>query len=274
LATDFLNVCYTAENVDLIHYIGSNQYALPVFMESYAARKVCLLDGQGNGMLYLDHTFPVERAVELVTSGATRFNGETCTSVNGVLVEQDIYEEVREALVEAFHKLCVGEPTAPETEIGPLFSREQAESLARAVHAGHLRLLCGGSAEGAYFTPAVVEGVATDDALVRQGLFGPALWIRPVREHELFDWLRANQFPLSDAILSTRTELIRRFAFQSRAARICVNEDPSVESMFEPWGGYPPSGNNPVSIWIAKYRQTFQLDGHPNDIILAGTQKN
>jgi len=31
--------------------------------------------------------------------------------------------------------------------------------------------------------------------------------------------------------------------------------------MFEPWGGYPPSGLNPVSIWIDKYRQAFQLDG-------------
>jgi len=36
-----------------------------------------------------------------------------------------------------------------------------------------------------------------------------------------------------------------------------------VESMFEPWGGYPPSGLNPVSNWIEKYRQTYQIDGRP-----------
>jgi len=262
LATDFLDACYTAEQVDVIHYIGSNQFALPVLMDAYAARKLCLLDGQGNGMLYLDETFPIEHAVDIVTCGATRFNGETCTSVNGVLIQQEIYEPVRDALVDVFGALRVGDPTFPETEIGPMFSREQAAGLARALRAGsHMRLLCGGSAEGAYLAPAIVEGVVRDDLVVRQGLFGPALWIQPVRDGELFDWLRANQFPLGDAILSTRPELVRAFAAQSRAARICVNEDPSVESMFEPWGGYPPSGLNPVSIWIDKYRQAFQLDG-------------
>ena len=40
--------------------------------------------------------------------------------------------------------------------------------------------------------------------------------------------------------------------------------------MFEPWGGYPPSGLNPVSIWIDKYRQAYQLDGRLRDIRLAG----
>jgi acyl-CoA reductase-like NAD-dependent aldehyde dehydrogenase len=200
--------------------------------------------------------------VDLITCGATRFNGETCTSVNGVLIQEEIYEPVRDALVDVFRELRVGDPTFPETEIGPMFSREQAEGLARGLRAGsHLRLLCGGSTEGAYLAPAIVEGVARDDMMVRQGLFGPALWIRPVRDAEIFDWLRANQFPLGDAILSTRADLVRAFATQSRAARICVNDDPSVESMFEPWGGYPPSGLNPVSIWIDKYRQAFQLDG-------------
>ena len=37
--------------------------------------------------------------------------------------------------------------------------------------------------------------------------------------------------------------------------------------MFEPWGGYPPGGLNPVSIWIDKYRQTLMMDGKLKDIM-------
>ena len=262
LAKDFLSACHASDEVELIHYIGSNQYALSVFVESFAAKKMCLLDGQGNGMLYVDRGFPVEEAVRLIVSGATRYNGETCTSVNGVLVNERDYPAVRDGLVEAFGRLRVGDPNAPDTEIGPLFSRPQTEELVAALRGNDShRVLCGGTAFGAYLAPAVVEGVRPDDRLVREGVFGPAVWIQPVREEELPRWLRANTFPLSDTILTERREQVSAFALNSRAARICVNVDPAVESMFEPWGGYPPSGLNPVSIWIDKYRRAYQLDG-------------
>lgn len=268
LAKDFLDACCEAEPVDLIHYIGSNEYAPSVLNQAFSAGKMCLLDGQGNGWLYLDHTFPIEDAVRLITAGATRFNGETCTSVNGVLIENSIYDTVKEAVIESFTRLVVGHPLQSGVDVGPLFSHKQAAYLRSAItETKTLRTLCGGEVEGAFFTPAVVEGVQRHDSIVREGLFGPIIWMHRVREDELVDWLKANRFPLSDTILTTNNKLVRKFARNSRAARICVNEDPSVESMFEPWGGYPPSGVNPVSVWVDKYRQTFQVDGRLRDIM-------
>jgi acyl-CoA reductase-like NAD-dependent aldehyde dehydrogenase len=261
LAQDFLEACCQSEHIDLIHYIGSNRYAMSVLNDALAATKHCLLDGQGNGVLYVDASFPLDDAVRLITTGATRFNGLTCTSVNGVLVEAGMHAQLRDALVASFGALEVGEPHDARTQIGPLFSAEHAAGLARDLRAGpSSRLRCGGMASGAYFRPAVVEGVSPTDPLVREGVFGPALWIQPVREDEVFAWLRSNLFPLSDTVLSTRSDVIETFTLNSKAARICVNEDPSVESMFEPWGGYL----NPVSNWIDKYRQSYQIDGRPS----------
>ena len=134
------------------------------------------------------------------------------------------------------------------------------------------RVLTGGGATGAYFRPALVEGIRLEGPIVREGLFGPAVWIQPVRGSEWPRWIRSNRFPLSDTVLSTRTDVIREFARASRAPRICVNADPSVESMFEPWGGYPPGSLNPVSPWVEKYRQSFQLDGHLEEIASAAAR--
>lgn len=267
LASDFLEACYASEHVDLIHYIGSNRYALEVFRRAFAAGKTCLIDGQGNGLLYVDEGFPCEEAVALITEAATRYNGETCTSVNGVLVEESQFEAVRDALTGRFGKLRAGSPFIVETDVGPLFSEEQAADLRLTLEGAGARVLCGGAVEGAFFTPAVVAEVDPTDPLVREGFLGPAVWVHPVRLDALWDWLRANRFPLSDTILSRRREVIRAFATNSKAARICVNEDPSIESMFEPWGGYPPSGHNPVTVWTRKYRQAYQLDGRLRDII-------
>jgi aldehyde dehydrogenase (NAD+)/aldehyde dehydrogenase len=262
LASEFLTACYQSDQVDLVHYVGSNRHAMQVLSDTMSAGKICLLDGQGNGVLYVDESFSVAEAVELITSGATRFNGLTCTSVNGALIAERAYPALRDALVAAFGRLVVGDPREPGTQIGPLFNAEHATGLIGDLRPeSSARVLCGGLSRGAYFTPAVVEGVELGDALSRQGFFGPALWIHPVAPGQVHAWLRANQFPLSDTVLSTRPDVIEAFALQSRAARVCVNEDPSVESMFEPWGGYPPSGLNPVSTWIDKYRQTYQIDG-------------
>lgn len=275
LAADFIDVCCASEHVDVIHYIGSNQYALPVFRQAFAAGKTCLLDGQGNGLLYLDNTFPIPEAVRIITAGATRYNGETCTSINGALIHESVYDSVRDALVEAFERLRVGHPRDPKSQIGPLFSELQARALRDTLdETPGGRLLCGGDVRGAYFTPAILEGVEPRDQIARAGLFGPALWVRRVREEDVCRWLRGNQFPLSDTVLSMRRGTIRQIATSARAARICINEDPSIESMFEPWGGYPPSGLNPVSVWTEKYRQAFQLDGTLRDIVAAGSDSD
>lgn len=263
-ASDFLDACYASPCVDLIHYIGSNQYALSVLVDTFEAGKMCLLDGQGNGWLLLDETFDLEVAVPIIIAGATRFNGEICTSVNGVLATPAVYPRLRERLVEAFHKLQVGHPLREGVQVGPLFSHKQAVELRRALV--QAEILCGGEVDGAYFRPAVIAGVGPEDPLVRDGFFGPAVWIAEVPEQDFTAWLHQNRYPLSDTILSRNQDLIRQVARSSRAARICVNEDPSIESMFEPWGGYPPAGINPVSPWINKYRRSFQMDGQLREI--------
>jgi acyl-CoA reductase-like NAD-dependent aldehyde dehydrogenase len=181
-----------------------------------------------------------------------------------------MFRHLQTSLVECFEALTVGDPFAANTRVGPLFSEQQAQGLCRLLSEEHMRLLVGGTARGAYFRPAVVTGVRPEDPIVQEGLFGPAVWMEPVRWKDLPRWLRANRFPLSDTVLTSRPDVIREFARASRAPRVCVNADPSVESMFEPWGGYPPGSLNPVSPWVAKYRQSYQLDGPLKEIASAG----
>ena len=268
LAKDFLEVCYLSDEVDLIHYIGSSRYAPAILARAFAVGKRCLIDGQGNGLLYVDDTFSIEEAIRIITTAGTRFNGETCTLVNGILVKDTIYQDIKEGLVDSFQRLRVGHPLEPDIQIGPLFSEQQAVELARTIRETPMaKILCGNQTDGAYFSPAVVEGVSFYDSIVCNGLFGPAIWIAPVAtENTVWRWLRANRFPLSDSLLSTDENLIQAFIRNSRALRICINVDQSIESMFEPWGAYPPGGLNEVSDWIEKYRRAFIIDGNPDNV--------
>lgn len=274
LASEFVDESCAAGAIDLIHYIGSNRYAIPVLTQSFNAGKTCLLDGQGNGLLYVDDQFPIQEAAEIITAGATRYNGETCTSINGVVAHPTIYAPLRDALVDSFRSLRLGHPLEAGVHIGPLFSEKQVAALEETLGNGRggSRLLCGGRRQGAYFAPAIVEKPAPDDPLATEGLYGPAIWIVPGDERAATAWFRNNRFPLSDTVLSHRASVVKELAAASRAARICLNADPSIESMFEPWGGYPPSGLNPVSIWTEKYRQAYQLDGRLKDVLAVASE--
>src|SRR5258708_5131504 len=118
--------------------------AATVLPQPCAAGRRCLLDGEGNGMLYIDETYPLETATRLITDAATRFNGETCTSVNGVLVEESLYPRLRHALLESFAALRLGDPFHPDTRAGPLFSPGQAGSLRAPLHSEGARRIAGG----------------------------------------------------------------------------------------------------------------------------------
>lgn len=262
LATDFLKACYESPSVDLIHYIGSNRYVSSVLNDSFNSGKTCLLDGQGNGLVYVDRSFPVDIAMKIITQGAVRYNGETCTSINGVLCHPDIYKSLRERLCDSLAALSLGHPMEAKTDVGPLFNSSQATHIEGLVRSGGGRFITGGKIEGAYIRPGLVEGVETGQALVSEGFMGPVVWLARVKFTESDYWLKSNKYPLSDTILSTDSNQIKSFVSRSKSPRVCINVDPSLESMFEPWGGYPPSGLNPVSIWTQKYRQTFQIDGH------------
>lgn len=272
LAVDFLKACYKSPSVDLIHYIGSNRYVPSILIDAFNAGKASLLDGQGNGLVYVDRSFPVDKAIKIITAGAVRYNGETCTSINGVLCHPDLYIRLRNGLSESFGALSVGHPMEAGTDVGPLFSEIQADHIGNLVRSSGGAFLSGGEIKGAYITPGLIEGVDRGKALVTEGFMGPVVWLHRSRFKESVQWFNANKYPLSETILSMDPDQIKTFVGRSKSARVCINVDPSIESMFEPWGGYPPSGLNPVSIWTQKYLQTFQIDGHERFIKKLGVR--
>ena len=264
-AKDFLDSVLAAPHAELIHYIGSDRFASTVLAQAFQHGKKALVDGEGNGMLAVADDFPLESAANLICDGVTRFNGQTCTSINGVMIALHRLVALQDALVERFSALQLGDPRTDGVSIGPLFSRSQADlMLQRCRDSTSASLVYGGHVEGSLITPTIMVNPKCRDTMVREGFFGPLLWLAGVSEADWHTWLMANRFALSDTLLSHDERLQVRFVQQSRAGRICFNQDPSIESMFEPWGGYAPAASNPVSHWVHKYTYPVQLDDEPS----------
>ncbi|MDX1452158.1 MAG: aldehyde dehydrogenase family protein [Oleiphilaceae bacterium] len=268
-AADFLDVCMARPEIEMIHYIGSDRFALEILRQAHLHGKHALIDGEGNGILLVADDFDIADAASLITKAATRYNGQTCTSVNGVLVTPARQVKLLEAMAAQMKQLEPGDPREVSTQLGPLFSAQQATvMLERAKASNSARIVCGGETDKSYMQATLVADPAPDDVMVHQGFFGPVCWMAAAPVKQWSDWLQRNRFALSDTLLSHDDGLREWMIRHSRAGRLCFNEDPSIESMFEPWGGYAPAAHNPVSQWLNKYQFAVQVDA---DVVIQQT---
>lgn len=245
----------------LIHYMGSSRYAPEIHSDAFQKGNWAIIDGEGNTWVWVDRDADIPTVVEILTSGATRYNGQTCTSINGAMIHPAIYAEVRDALMDKWQQLRAGNPVTDETvNSGPLLDELQSQWIERRIEESGGKVLCGGQREGSLLQPTLVEKPGHRSALVSDGVFGCALWIAPGDQDVFVQWWPRNRFPLCAGVLSPSVDLTWWLTRLPNLARLTINSDPTVEHIFEPWGGYPESGLNPVGTWKEKYQRVVAID--------------
>lgn len=245
----------------LIHYMGSSRYAPDIHSDAFQHGNWAIIDGEGNTWIWVDQDADIETAAEILTGGAIRYNGETCTSINGAMIHPAIYNQVRDCLVKKWKQLRAGNPIADEAvHAGPLLDELQGEWIERRIQESGGKVLCGGKREGNLLQPTLVEKPDPGSALISDGIFGCALWIAPGDQDIFVQWWPHNRFPLCAGVLSPSVDLSWWLVRLPNLARLTVNSDPTIEHIFEPWGGYPESGLNPVGTWKEKYQRVVAID--------------
>ena len=191
----------------------------------------------------------VALAVKTCVQGRLYNNGETCVSAKRFVVTKAVYEDFVGAFVEQMQAITMGDPTADETQLGPLASKEQFETLSAQVTrsiAGGASLLCGGvphKALGYYFPPTVLANCQPGTPAYDDELFGPvASIIEASDDADAMRLANDSRYGLGGAIFTTDVEKGFRLArdhFDTGMVRINQfgTADPSM-----PFGGVKQSG--------------------------------
>jgi len=121
--------------------------------------------------------------VQSLRMGSFANSGQVCAARTRILVPRSRYEEVVSAIGEMASSLCVGDPSDPATEIGPLVSERQRDTvlahIRSAVEEG-ARLVSGGGSppdlpSGFYVQPTVFADVSNEMKIARDEIFGPVI---------------------------------------------------------------------------------------------------
>lgn len=175
-------------------------------------------------------------------------NGQSCIAAKRFVVHEAVYEEFERGFVAGMKALRVGDPTAADTELGPLATeairQELSAQVRSALEAGGQVLTGGGPLErpGFFFEPTVIAGLPWNAEVGQQELFGPvALLYKVASREEAITLANATPFGLAASCWTADAEERRAFSEQLQCGAVFFNA-PVVSDPRLPFGGVKQSG--------------------------------
>src|SRR4051794_40046111 len=146
------------ERIKLLSFTGSAVVGWQLKRE--AGKKRVLLELGGNAAVIVHNDADVEHAVSRCTSGAFTYAGQSCISVQRILVHADIFDPFCAKMVEAAGSLRVGDPSDEATDVGPMIRAsdvQRVEQWIKEAVTGGAKLLCGGSSKASLIAPTLLS---------------------------------------------------------------------------------------------------------------------
>jgi acyl-CoA reductase-like NAD-dependent aldehyde dehydrogenase len=234
----------TDERIKLLSFTGSPTVGWA--LKNQAGKKRVVLELGGNAACVVDETADLSDAVARMLLGAFYQSGQSCISVQRILLHESIYKPVRDMLVEGARKLRCGNPLFEDTDIGPLITESDAKRLEswiqEAIAAGG-RVLCGGKREGAMLSPTLLENVPPQLPVCAEEAFGPvAVLSRFTNFEQALRDVNASRYGLQAGLFTRDLPRAMRAWDELEVGAVVINDIPSWRVDHMPYGGVKDSG--------------------------------
>ncbi len=206
------------------------------------------LGGKSPNIIFDDAN--LDQAVKGVVSGIFAASGQSCQAGSRVLVQENIHDELVRRLIDFVGTAKLGDPTQPDTQIGPIATRPQFEKILGYIQIAHdegARCVLGGKARGdlgagQFIEPTIFTGVDNRMRIAQEEVFGPVLCIIPFKDEA--DAVRIGNDILYGLAGAVWTRSLHRALYVTerlKAGTVWVNNYRAT-SFTTPFGGYKRSG--------------------------------
>ncbi|MDR5856891.1 aldehyde dehydrogenase family protein [Caballeronia sp. LZ062] len=256
--------------IDKITFTGSPSVGRGILQGAAGNFKRVTLElgGKSANVIFADAN--IDSAVRAAASGIFFNAGQVCSAGSRVLAQRAVYDEVVERLSLRAQTIKLGDPSARETNMGPLISAKQMKTVLDYVDIGKgegASLVTGGrrAGERGYFVePTVFANVQHEMRISQEEIFGPVASVIPFDDEA--DALRianGTAYSLAAGVWSADIGRVHRMAAELKAGTVWVNTYGYTDVRL-PWGGSGDSGfgrehgdvaienfTEPKAVWVS-----------------------
>jgi acyl-CoA reductase-like NAD-dependent aldehyde dehydrogenase len=244
LSNEDAGLLVTDDRIKLISFTGSVPVGWDI--KRRAGKKKVVLELGGNAAVIVHSDADLAYAAERCVTGGFAYAGQTCISVQRILVEHSVYGRFTDLLVEGVKQLKMGDPLDESTDVGPLIRESDAirtiNWIEDAVRAG-ARLLCGGGRKNLVVEPTVLTGTKPDMKVNSQEVFGPVVTVEPYNDFD--DALRKvnnSAYGMQAGVFTRDAKLLFQAYEELEVGGVIAGDVPSFRVDHMPYGGVKDSG--------------------------------
>jgi acyl-CoA reductase-like NAD-dependent aldehyde dehydrogenase len=227
-----------------ISFTGSSEIGW--YLKGLDPKKHVTLELGGNAGVIVHSDADLDLAAQRIAFGGYYQAGQSCISVQRVVVASEVYDDFAARLTKQVEQLKVGDPMDPTVDVGPVIQRKEVDRIREwveeAVSQG-AEVLTGGTGDGPFFQPTLISHVTPEMKVCREEVFGPVVTISP---YQTFDdalaMVNDSKFGLQAGVF---TNDINR-AFEAHrtidVGGVIVNDVSAFRADQMPYGGSKDSG--------------------------------
>jgi len=245
------NALSTHPDIDMMSFTGSTRAGVLVARAAADTVKRVAQELGGKSANIILEGAPLKEAIASGVHSMFHNSGQSCNAPSRMLVPASVYEEAVAIAATEAGNTRPGDPTDPESDIGPVISEQQYNKIQSLIRKGEeegATIAAGGPGKpagletGYYVKPTVFRDVDNDMTIAREEIFGPVLCMIPYHDvEEAIRMANDSDFGLSGYVWGASPEDAMAVARRLRTGMVHLNGAPT--DVQAPFGGYKQSGN-------------------------------
>jgi acyl-CoA reductase-like NAD-dependent aldehyde dehydrogenase len=243
-----------------ISFTGSSEIGW--YLKGLDPRKRVTLELGGNAGVIVHSDADLDFAAQRIAFGGYYQAGQSCISVQRVLVASEVYDDFAARLTKQVESLKVGDPMDPTVDVGPVIQAQEVERIQgwvdEAVSQG-AQVLTGGTGEGPIFQPTLIADVKPEMKVCREEVFGPVVTISPYQTFD--DALKSvndSKYGLQAGVFTNDISRAMEAHRTLEVGGVIINDVSAFRADQMPYGGSKDSGFGREGLRFAMEEMTEQ----------------
>ena len=213
--------------------------------------KRTIIEMGGKDTIVVDNEADLELAAQSIVASAFGFSGQKCSACSRAVIHEDVYDEVRDRVIELTNEKVAGDPATNESFTGPVIDQAAYDKIMGYIEIGKEegKLVAGGDGDdtkGWFIQPTVFADVDPEARIMQEEIFGPVVGLTKAKDfNEAIAIANNTDFGLTGAVISNNRAHIEQAREDFHVGNLYFNRGCTGAIVgYQPFGGFNMSGTD------------------------------